>query len=715
MSAPGKAPAQYGGLDLFRIPAALLVVAVHTGPLLTISSQANYLITDILARLAVPFFLAVSGFFLAPGMKKGWQGLRRFCCKVLLLYIISILFYLPLMIRNGYFSGCTPLSLAADLIFNGPFYHLWYFPAAVLGAVIVALLLRRLGERGALAVCLLLYLIGLLGDSYYGLSAALPPLNAFYNLLFSCFDYTRNGLFLSPLFLLLGVLLREHPPRLAAGQYGALLCGGLALLVAEGELVAQPGLPRHDSMYLALPLSIWPLIRLLCCVKLKSFPAFRAASTAVYVLHPLCIVAVRGGAKALGILSQDGFLLGSSLLHYLAVAAVSLLAALPFAFWRRGRRQKAPSGLRAWAEIDRSALVHNIGQLTELLPSGCELMAVVKANAYGHGDVLTARVCMSSGVKAFAVATLEEGIRLRRAGIRGEILILGWTPPEQARLLVRWRLAQAVVSRTYAEALNHSAHKVKVHLAVDTGMHRLGLSWDDGDGLLAVCGLKQLRVAGMFTHLAFSESLEPDAVGHTQEQLHRFCQAADLVMSAGYGPVALHALSSYGLLNCPKQAGMAYARPGIALYGVLSRPDEQVGTLPDLRPVLSLRAKIARIHNLEPGDCAGYDGAFVPSASARVAAVTIGYADGYPRSLSNGKGKVLIHGKFAPVAGLICMDQLLVDVTGIPEAQEGDTVTLIGRDCENILTAEEVARDAGTITNELLSRLGERVTRVIIP
>ena len=322
---------------------------------------------------------------------------------------------------------------------------------------------------------------------------------------------------------------------------------------------------------------------------------------------------------------------------------------------------------------------------------------------------------MSSGVKAFAVATLEEGIRLRRAGIRGEILILGWTPPEQARLLVRWRLAQAVVSRTYAEALNHSAHKVKVHLAVDTGMHRLGLSWDDGDGLLAVCGLKQLRVAGMFTHLAFSESLELDAVKHTQEQLHRFRQAAELVMSAGYGPVALHALSSYGLFNCPRQAGMAYARPGIALYGVLSRPDEQVGTLSDLRPVLSLRAKIARIHNLAPGDCAGYDGAFAPSASARVAAVTIGYADGYPRSLSNGKGKVLIRGKFAPVAGLICMDQLLVDVTGIPEAQEGDTVTLIGRDGEQILTAEEVAQDAGTITNELLSRLGERVTRVIIP
>ena len=715
MSAPGKIPAQYGGLDLFRIPAALLVVAVHTGPLLTVSSQANYLITNILARLAVPFFLAVSGFFLAPGMRKGWQGLRHFCYKVLSLYGISILVCLPLMIRNGYFSGCTPLSLAADLVFNGPFYHLWYFPAAVLGAVIVALLLRRLGEQGALAICLLLYLVGLLGDSYYGLSATLPPLNAFYNLLFSCFDYTRNGLFLSPLFLLLGVLLREHPPHLAAGQYGALLCGGLALLVAEGELVARLGLARHDSMYLALPLCIWPLMRLLCTVKLKSFSVLRTASTVVYVLHPLCIVAVRGGARALGILSQDGFLLGSSLLHYLAVAAVSLLAALPFALWRRRHRQDAPGGLRAWAEIDRSALVHNIGQLTELLPSGCELMAVVKANAYGHGDVLTAQVCMSSGVRDFAVATLEEGIRLRRAGIQGEILILGWTPPEQARLLARWRLSQAVVSRTYAEELNNSAHRVKVHLAVDTGMHRLGLSWDDGDGLLAVCQLKGLRVTGMFTHLAFAESLEPDAVGRTREQLHRFRQAAALVQSAGYGPVALHALSSYGLLNCPRQAGMAYARPGIALYGVLSRPDDQVGALPDLRPVLSLRAKIARIHTLEPGDCAGYDGAFASSASARIAAVTIGYADGYPRSLSNGKGRVLIRGKFAPVAGLICMDQLLVDVTGIPEARESDTVTLIGRDGEQVLTAEEVARDAGTITNELLSRLGERVTRVMTP
>ena len=717
MNASGKSPAQYGGLDLFRIPAALLVVAVHTGPLLTVSSQANYLITDILARLAVPFFLAVSGFFLASGVQKGWRGLRRFCCKVLLLYGISILVYLPLMARNGYFRGCTPLSLAADLVFNGPFYHLWYFPAAVLGAVIVFLLLRRLGERGTLAVCGLLYLVGLLGDSYYGLSAVLAPLSAFYGLLFSCFDYTRNGLFLAPLFLLLGVLLREHPPRLAGRQYCALLCGGLALLMAEGELVAQLGSARHDSMYLALPLCIWPLMRLLCSVKLNSFSAIRTASTAVYVLHPLCIVAVRGGAKALGLLSQDGFLLGSSLLHYLAVATASLLAALPFALWRqrRGRVQSSPPALRARAEIDRSALAHNIGRLTKLLPSGCELMAVVKANAYGHGDVLTARVCMENGVKAFAVATLAEGIRLRRAGIKGEILILGWTPPEQSRTLARWRLTQAVVGPAYARALNDSGCRVKVHLAIDTGMHRLGFSWDGGDSLLTACGLKRLRVTGLFTHLAFSESLAPDAVRHTQEQLGRFRQAAELVTAAGYGPLALHALSSYGLLNYPPQSGMAYARPGIALYGVLSRPDEQVGTPPDLRPVLSLRAKIARIHALSPGDCAGYDGAFAPSSPARVAAVTIGYADGYPRSLSNGRGRVLIRGKFAPVAGLICMDQLLVDVTGIPEAREGDTVTLIGRDGENSLTAEEVAQAAGTITNELLSRLGERITRVLIP
>lgn len=716
MSAPQEKTAQYGGLDLFRILAALLVVAVHTGPLLTVSAQANYLITDILARLAVPFFLAVSGFFLAPGIEKGWHSLRHFFYKVLLLYGISILLYLPLMVRNGYFSGCTPLSLAADLIFNGPFYHLWYFPAAVLGTIIIFLLLRRLGVRGALAICSLLYLVGLLGDSYYGLSAALPPLNTFYNLLFSCFDYTRNGLFLSPLFLLLGVLLRKYSPRLAAGQYSALLCGGFILLVAEGELVAQLGLPRHDSMYLTLPLCIWPLMRLLCSVKCKSFPAVRTASTVVYVIHPLCIVAVRGGAKALSILSPDGFLLGSSLLHYLAVAAVSLLAALPFALWRQRQRhvQNTSNRLRAWAEIDRSALAHNIGRLTELLPAGCELMAVVKANAYGHGDTLTARICMENGVKAFAVATLEEGIRLRRTGIRGEILILGWTPPELAQLLSRWHLTQTVVGPEYAQELNHSGCKVKVHLAVDTGMHRLGLAWDDGDGLLAVCRLRRLRVTGMFTHLAFSESLELDAARRTQAQLERFYQAAELVAQSGYGPVALHALSSYGLLNCPPQAGMAYARPGIALYGVLSRPDDQVGTSPGLRPVLSLRAKIARIHSLEPGDCAGYDGAFAPSASARVAAVTIGYADGYPRSLSNGRGRVLIRGKFAPVAGLICMDQLLVDVTGIPEAQEGDTVTLIGQDGEQILTAEEVARDAGTITNELLSRLGERVIRVMI-
>lgn len=703
-----------GGLDWFRPVAALLVVAVHTGPLLSVSAGANYLITDILARLAVPFFFAVSGYFLVPRLRaQGAAALLPFLKKTAVLYGASTLLYLPVNLYSGYFqqSGLPGLILR-DIFLDGTFYHLWYFPAAMLGACLVCLLLRLCRRPGiALGVCAGLYLLGLLGDSYFGLAALLPPLGAAYGEYFALFGLTRNGIFFAPLFLLLGGILARRPSRRTPKQYAAALCGALALLIAEGIAVKQFSLAHFDALYLSLPLCVALLILWLRGLNLDGKPALRTWAAAVYVLHPLCIVLVRGAAKVLGL---TALLVECSPVHYLAVVLLSGALALPFALWGRRRGRAAPPRRgRAWAEIDLDALRHNAAALNALLPEGCSLMAVVKADAYGHGARETARACTQAGIGAFAVATAEEGVQLRRAGIKGEILVLGYSGPEYAPLLSRFRLTQSVVSAGHARALDGAGRPLRVHLKVDTGMHRLGIPWDDAGALEGVFTYQYLRVSGMFTHLAEAETLDEAGEARTQEQIRRFYSAAEALERAGLAPGALHIQSSYGLLNYGPLP-CAYVRAGISLYGVYSAPGDRTRTAPALRPVLSLRARVAQVHTLEAGESAGYDGAYVAQRPSRVALITIGYADGYPRACSCGRGRVLIRGQYAPVAGLVCMDQLLVDVTDISGVEPGDAATLIGRDGDQILSAEEVAGAAGTITNELLSRMGGRLERVFL-
>ena len=695
-----------GGFDRFRLPAALLVVAIHTGPLLSVSPFANDLLTDIWGRIAVPFFFAVSGWFLVPRLRReGAAALGPFLKKTLLLYLLSALLYLPLNLYNHTLAD-SGAALLRDILFNGTFYHLWYFPALALGACIVCALVRGLG-RWVWLPAVLLYLAGLLGDNYYGLTAALPPVRAAYESMFLCFDYTRNGLFSTPIFLLLGGWLARRKRRRRPGLYGLGLLAALALLTAEGLLVKRFGLARFDALYLALPLCVGFLLLWLAALELPAAPSLRGWTAAIYVLHPWCIVLVRGGARAVGL---TGLLVDNSLGHYGAVALLSALLALPFAFYRPARAD--PRG-RAWIEIDAAALEHNLSALSAQLPEGGRLMPVVKANAYGHGDVEIARICAGTGIRAFAVATAAEGARLRRGGVRGTILVLGCTGPKEAPLLSRCRLTQAVVSAEHARALDAAGVRIAVHLKIDTGLHRLGIPWDDAEGLVAPFACKNLKITGVFTHLSDAEALDGASQARTQEQLRRLQRAVDGLRKAGFDPGTVHFQGSYGLLNYP---GLPcdFARPGIALYGVLSLPEHRTRSAVDLRPVLSLRARVTQLHRLEAGEAAGYDGAFTARRPTVLATLAIGYADGWPRSLSNGAGRVLLHGQTAPVAGLICMDQLLVDVTDIPGAAPGDTATLIGRDGEAELTAGQAARAAGTIANELLSRLGPRLPRLTV-
>lgn len=362
---------------------------------------------------------------------------------------------------------------------------------------------------------------------------------------------------------------------------------------------------------------------------------------------------------------------------------------------------------RAWREVDLEALSHNARVLQAALAPGCRLMAVVKADAYGHGAAHVARRLEQDGIHAFAVACLEEGIALRRAGIGGEILILGCTPPEEAARLCQWGLTQTVVDEDHGRALAAQGVSVPVHLALDTGMHRLGVPAEDTPALARLYALPNLDIRGVFSHLCVSDSLCPEDQAFTRRQLNQFYGAIRWLREHGYAPGETHIQASYGIWNLPPQP-CTWARAGIALYGVTSDGSPTARTL-DIHPVLSLRARVASVRTLVPGEGAGYGLAFHAEGFRRLAAVTIGYADGLPRDLPQRGGTVLIHGIRCPMVGRMCMDQLLVDVTAAPQAGAGDVVTLIGRDGGTALRAEEVARQCGTITNELLSRLGSRL------
>ena len=365
---------------------------------------------------------------------------------------------------------------------------------------------------------------------------------------------------------------------------------------------------------------------------------------------------------------------------------------------------------RAWAQINLDSLCHNAVVLRQCLPEKCRIMAVVKANAYGHGDIEVAHALSHIGIRAFAVATIEEGIRLRQNGIRGDILVLGYTDPQRAASLSRYRLAQTVADARHAAAFSGPGQPVHVHIKVDTGMHRLGESCENAAQIADIFRNEHLAVDGLFTHLCASDIMAPADVKLTKRQIQRFsCLLDDLKMKGIRIPKS-HILSSYGALNYG-QTPSDYARLGLAIYGAVSKNHiKSVG----LKPVLSLKARVVLIRMVARGEHIGYGSAPIAKRDTRIAVLPIGYADGLPRSLGNDHGCVLLHGRRAPIISSVCMDQLMVDITDIPGVKRGDIATLIGRDGGEEILAEDVAASAGTITNEILSRLGTRLERVYI-
>lgn len=372
-------------------------------------------------------------------------------------------------------------------------------------------------------------------------------------------------------------------------------------------------------------------------------------------------------------------------------------------------KDKARSADRAWKELDLDALKSNLFALNAIMPKGCKMMAILKANAYGHGVKEIADALSGYGVDAYAVATVDEGVEVRSFGIKGTILVLGYTCPSRAEELNNYCLTQCVFDKDYAVRLSEQGYNISVHIALDTGMHRLGIDYNDIDAIKLVYSLPNLSIDGIFSHLCVSDSDSNDDIEYSQKQIDAFYHSIKLIESAGLPIKSKHIQSSYGLLNYP-ELDLSYARIGISLYGVDSSNGIPKKVSPELSPVLSLKSKIILIRDLVEGEPVSYGRTFITERQSRIAVLPIGYADGYPRELSCGAGSVIVCGKRAPIVGRICMDQLMIDVTDIPEANVDTIVTLIGKEGDSIITAEEVAEKAGTITNDLLSCLGRRLT-----
>lgn len=695
----------YKGIEIFRVVAAFLVVAIHTSPLASYSGTADFVFTRVIARVAVPFFFMVTGYFV---LSKG-TGVRRFLKKTAIIYAASAALYLPINVYAGHLQGWGLLDLVQQVLFEGTFYHLWYLPAALLGAWLTSLLMRRTSRGVCAAIVTALYVLGLLGDSYWGLIEGVPGVSNAYSALFALMGYTRNGLFFAPMFMFLGAEMRMAKRR-GVGFEAAGLVLSFALMLAEALNARAQGLQRHDSMYVLLPFVMYFLFALLSRVKGSVRLPLGSFSLLVYVLHPAVIIVVRGAARFLGLWD---ILVENSLGHYVAVCIGSAAAAAVILWvWERIRRRDVSPTSRAWVEVDSATLLDNARRLEEFMPESTHLMAVLKADAYGHGAVRSALELNRIGVSAFAVACCAEGVELRRAGVRGLILILGYTDVNEWRTLARYRLTQCGVDAAYVHELSAAARRtVSVHLKVDTGMHRLGESWEHVDDIAGCYSLPHVRVTGMFTHLCVSDSLSEGDVCFSNTQLERFFSLAGELERSGINPGELHTQSSYGIVNYPDRR-CAYGRAGVALYGVKSDEHDGVKAWPELAPALSLKARIGLVREVPAGDSVGYGREFVAERPSKLAVLPIGYGDGVFRCAMHGGAEALVRGVRCPIVARICMDQLCLDVTDVPGVTRGDVATFIGRDGAGQISCEEFAARCGTITNEVLSRLGKRLPKV---
>lgn len=372
---------------------------------------------------------------------------------------------------------------------------------------------------------------------------------------------------------------------------------------------------------------------------------------------------------------------------------------------------------RTWADISLDAIDYNFRQVKSKLRSGTKVLAVVKADAYGHGDRMTAPFLEECGADWFGVSNLGEAMGIRESGVSRPILIFGNTPAELAGTLDRFKVTQAVYSLEYARKLSSAAVEagvtLDIHLKFDTGMGRIGFVCDEErfDKALSdaeeAAGLPGLRVTGAFTHFASADELNEDGEGYTRLQFERFRKITDALAADGVDIGIRHCCNSAAAVLYPEMQ-LDMVRPGVILYGLY--PDQGMKDRIKLKPAMELRTVVTLVKDYPKGGKISYGRRYTAQSDMKVASTAIGYADGYPRSLTN-CGRMLVNGRFADVTGTVCMDQTMLDVSGIENTAEGDRVTVFGSDGDGTIPVEEVAEKAGTINYEIVCSVARRVPR----
>lgn len=362
--------------------------------------------------------------------------------------------------------------------------------------------------------------------------------------------------------------------------------------------------------------------------------------------------------------------------------------------------------------IDLDAIEDNVRALRAHIGPHVELVAVVKANAYGHGAVQAAHAALAGGAQRLAIGRTVEGVQLRRAGITAPILNLCYTMPDEAETILEGGFTATVASIEGAQALSRRAAALgltaAVHIKVDTGMGRYGLLPDEVLPFLAqVSALPALDIEGIFTHFSTADSRDKS---YTQQQMSIFTSVLKSAQEAGHSFRVRHAANSAAVLDLP-ETHLDAVRPGLALYGLY--PSDEVSHDVVLRPALSIRSHAARVRTLPPGSSISYGRTFITQRPTQVVLVPVGYGDGYHRVLSN-RGSVLIHGQRAPVIGRVCMDHLMVDATAVAGVEQDDEVVVLGEQDGACISAEEIAALAGTINYEVVTGLAARLPRVYV-
>lgn len=377
--------------------------------------------------------------------------------------------------------------------------------------------------------------------------------------------------------------------------------------------------------------------------------------------------------------------------------------------------RKKENYYRVQANVDLNAIRHNLLEVRKKLNPGTKLMVIIKADAYGHGAVALAKALGDSGrIDAYGVAIIEEAVELREAGITKPMLILGYTPKEQYDLVVAYDVAQTVFQYEMAKDLSDEAVRqgktAKIHIKLDTGMSRIGFSDtpESAEEIKRIAELPNLELEGLFSHFACADETDKAS---TLNQLNRYIKFNDLLEKEDIFIPVKHIANSAGIIEFP-QAYFNMVRCGIVTYGIY--PSDMVNQEEiKLIPAMELKTRVIYVKDVEAGVGISYGATYVTDQKRRIATVPVGYADGYSRNLSN-HGKVIIHGQYAPIVGRICMDQFMVDVTEIEGVKQGDLVTLLGRDAEAYISAEELAEWSHSFAYELVCTVGKRIPRVYL-